>query len=239
MVYPVFALNLGSNCYCMKRQITVFIFLFSFFSAAAQKDRILFEDGFSAILDTVHWFVEKQKADSEIVIARDGKLLIDTYAGATIWYKKELTGNIRISYKRTVIVGGGKNDRLSDLNQFWMATDPKGKMFTRNGGFAEYDSLNMYYVGMGGNYNKTTRFRKYNNGDKKIIAEFSDSLHLLQANKEYFIEITIKDGLVQFSVDGIIYFTWKDEQPFLHGYFGIRSTRSRQEVDDVRICQLK
>jgi hypothetical protein len=223
----------------MKKKMLVGIFLLAFFTALAQKDRLLFEDGFSSALDTAHWLVEKQKADTEIVITKNGKLLMDTYGGATIWYKKELSGNIRISYKRKVIIDGGKNDRLSDLNQFWMATDPKERMFTRNGGFAEYDSLNMYYVGMGGNYNKTTRLRKYNNGDKKIIAEFSDSTHLLQANKEYLIEITIKDGLIQFAVDGTIYFTWKDEQPFVHGYFAIRSTRSRQEVDDVKIWQLK
>jgi len=202
------------------------------------KDTLLFEDNFSTALNTSNWLIEKQNADSEIVVARNGKLLIDTYGGATIWYKKELQGNIRITYKRKVIVVGGKNDRLSDLNQFWMATDPNGKMFTRQGGFTAYDSLNMYYVGMGGNYNKTTRFRKYHAGDKKIIQEFADSLHLLHANKVYYIEIIVKDGTIQFSVDGTLYFSWKDEKPFTHGYFGIRSTRSRQEVDDVKIFHL-
>ncbi|MGG9963108.1 DUF6250 domain-containing protein [Ferruginibacter sp. SUN106] len=217
--------------------------LFCLCNATAQnntvKDILLFEDNFSSALNASNWLVEKQPADSELVAAKNGKLLIDTYGGATIWYKKELKGNIKITYTRKVIVNGGKNDRLSDLNQFWMATDPNGKMFSRHGGFAEYDSLNMYYAGMGGNYNKTTRFRKYNNGDKKIVAEYSDSLHLLQANKEYLIEITVLNGLVTFAVDGIVYFTWKDEQPFTHGYFGIRSTRSRQEIDDLKIYQLK
>ena len=218
-----------------------FLLVCSFFlkHASAQPGSLLFADDFSTTLNNNTWLVEKQKADSEIVTTSNGKLLMDTYGGTTIWYKKELKGNIRISYKRKVIIDGGKNDRLSDLNQFWMATDPAGKMFTRHGGFAEYDSLNMYYVGMGGNYNKTTRFRKYNNGDKKIVAEYTDSLHLLQPNKEYLIEIVIKDGLVKFSIDGNVYFTWKDETPFTHGYFGIRSTRSRQEVDDVKIYQLK
>jgi hypothetical protein len=215
------------------------LFLFSFFKTEAQQGQLLFEDHFSSALDTAKWMVEKQRTGSEIVATKNGKLLLDTHDGATVWYRKELSGNIRISYKRKVIMTNGQHDRLSDLNQFWMATDPKEKMFTRNGGFAEYDSLNMYYVGMGGNYNTTTRFRKYNNGDKKIIAEFSDSLHLLQPNKEYLIDITVNDGLIQFAVDGIIYFSWKDERPFLHGYFGIRSTRSRQEVDDVKIWQLK
>ena len=221
------------------RVLLSLIYLLLFNSSNAQKNFLLFEDDFTAPLDTAHWLIEKLNADSEMVGTKNGKLLIDTYGGATIWYKKELQGNIRITYKRKVLIAGGKNDRLSDLNQFWMATDPRKKMFTRHGGFAEYDSLNMYYVGMGGNYNKTTRFRKYIDGDKKIISEFTDSLHLLQANKEYFIEIVVQDSVVKFSADGVLYFTWKDEQPFTHGYFGIRSTRSRQEVDDIKIYQLK
>lgn len=219
--------------------------LFIFYTAVAHAqssspvDSLVFEDHFSVPV-TTNWIIEKSPADSEIVVVNNGKLLIDTYGGATIWYKKELHGNIMISYKRKVILNGGKNDRLSDLNQFWMATDPNPTaMFKRKGGFTAYDSLDMYYVGMGGNYNKTTRFRKYAAGDKKIIAEFADPAHLLEANKEYFIQISIKDGLVEFKVDGVLFFSWHDPAPFTHGYFGIRSTRSRQEIDDVMIYQLK
>jgi rhamnogalacturonan endolyase len=204
------------------------------------QDTLLFKDTFDKGIDTSNWIIEKAKADSEVVTVKNGKLLIDTYGGATVWYKKELSGNILISYKRKVIVDGGKNDRLSDLNQFWMVTDPvKNKLFKASGGFAEYDSLDMYYVGMGGNYNTTTRFRKYNGGDKKIIKEYNDATHLLQANKEYIIQLIVKDGWVKYIVDGNEYFSWKDEKPYTHGYFGIRSTRSRQEIDDVQIYQLK
>jgi Domain of unknown function (DUF6250) len=220
----------------------ILILLFSCTTATAQnkqqQDSLLLHDDFDAALDTSNWLVEKQQANSEIVASSNGKLLIDTYGGATIWYKKQLHGNIRIVYKRKVIVDGGKNDRLSDLNNFWMATDPHKKMFTRQGSFAEYDSLNMYYMGMGGNYNTTTRFRKYSNGDKKIISEYTDSLHLLKANKEYLIEIVVKDGMTSFSVDGQIFLNWKDEQPLTHGYFGIRSTRSRQEIKDLSIFKI-
>lgn len=225
----------------MKWLITILLLVSATVTAQnkALKDSLLFQDNFNAALDTGNWVVEKQKADSEIVVTKNGKLLLDTYSGATIWYKKELKGNIRITYKRKVIVDGGRNDRLSDLNNFWMATDPSKKIFTRQGGFAEYDSLNMYYMGMGGNYNKTSRFRKYSNGDKKIITEYTDSLHLLKANKEYFIEIIVKDGVITFAVDGEIFVHWKDELPFTHGYFGIRSTRSRQEVDEVCLFQLQ
>jgi hypothetical protein len=223
------------------RLITILLLVSATVTAQTKKKNavLLFHDDFNTALDTANWVIEKPKADSEIVCTKNGKLLIDTYGGATVWYKKELKGNIRITYKRKVIIEGGKNDRLSDLNNFWMATDPLNKMFTRQGGFAEYDSLNMYYMGMGGNYNKTTRFRKYNTGDKKIITEYTDSLHLLQPNKEYFIEIVVKDGVITFAVDGETFVSWKDEATFTHGYFGIRSTRSRQEVDSLSIFQLQ
>jgi hypothetical protein len=227
----------------MRQLLLILLWVMIYSSASSQKSPlskiILFEDDFSKNLDSNHWIVEKQAADSEIVATRDGKLLIDTYGGATLWYKKELKGNILITYKRKVIIAGGKNDRLSDLNQFWMATDPGNAMFKRKGGFAEYDSLSMYYVGMGGNYNQTTRFRKYNKGDKKIIGEYTDSLHLLEANKEYEVAISMVDGWVTFSVDGKKFFSWKDEQVFTQGYFAIRSTRSRQEIDDLKIYQLQ
>jgi rhamnogalacturonan endolyase len=201
-------------------------------------DKLLFEDNFSFKND--NWVIEKNKADSEKVTVTNGKLLIDTYGGATVWYKQELKGNILINFKRKIVMDSCKNCRLSDLNQFFMATEPnENKLFKRKGGFTEYDSLNMYYVGMGGNYNSTTRFRKYNNGDKKIIQEYNDAAHLLQANKEYLIEIIYYNGLIKFMVDKQEYFSWKDEQPFTHGYFAIRSTRSKQEISDLKIYQLK
>ena len=245
MASPCKSINLACRIQLMKKILFILLVISLPSAIKAQEadhlpGKLLFEDDFSKKLDTSQWLIEKIKADSEVVITKDGKLLVDTYGGATAWYKKELKGNILISYKRKVVLAGGKNDRLSDLNQFWMATDPIGnKLFKNSGGFAEYDSLNMYYVGMGGNYNTTTRFRKYNNGDKKIINEYKDTTHLLQANKEYLIQLQVKDGWVKFMVDGVDFFSWKDEHPYTHGYFGIRATRSTQEIDDVRIYQLE
>lgn len=187
--------------------------------------------------DLSNWKIEKLPADSEVVAIQNGKLLLNTYSGATVWYKQPLTGNYSIKLKRTILLNGEKNDRLSDCNFFWMATDSlQNKMFQRKAGFKEYDSLSMYYVGFGGNYNTTTRFRKYTTkGDKNIIAEYKDTAHLLVANKTYEIEIIVKNGLIAFLVDGKIFFQYNDLQPLNFGYFGIRSTRSRQEIDDIII----
>lgn len=200
---------------------------------------IIVADHFDKSIDTNRWAIEKPSKPEEKVTVQDGKLLLDTYDGATVWLRQELKGNYLIRFRRKIIMANGKNDRLSDCNQFWMATDPQNKFFQRKGDFNEYDSLSMYYVGMGGNYNTTTRFRRYDGkGEKKILAEYSDSSHLLQPNKEYLIEIIVKDGVSTFKVDGQVYFSFKDPAALTHGFFAFRSTRSRQEIDDFEIFRI-
>ena len=50
-----------------------------------------------------------------------------------------------IQYEATVIAASGPNDRVSDLNSFWMATDPQSPtdLFAhpRSGAFADYNTL--------------------------------------------------------------------------------------------------
>jgi hypothetical protein len=57
---------------------------------------------------------------------------------------------------------GGVNDRVSDLNNFWNATDvrsPEDLFATpRGGALDEYDHLTTYYSGYGANY-RTARLR--------------------------------------------------------------------------------
>src|SRR5436305_13687404 len=114
-----------------------------------------------------------------------------------------------------VLVDTGRNDCLSDLNTYWMATDPENtNLFTRNGVLESYDSLQLYYVGMGGNTNSTTRFRKYQgNGERTLLKEYTDKEYLLEANKLYHIVITIKDSRTTFEVDGKTFFSYNDTSP--------------------------
>src|SRR5882724_8750919 len=143
------------------------------------------------------------------VYVKNNRLILDTRGGVTVWLKKQLTGNILIEYKRKVLVDSGSNDRLSDLNNFWMASDPhNANLFTRHGVLEEYDSLQLYYAGIGGNSNRTTRFRKYlGNGQLPLLQEYTDSEYLLKANQEYIISIVVKDGTTQFLVDNKLFFT--------------------------------
>lgn len=205
----------------------------------SRKKKLIFYDDFSGDTISGNWIIEKSNNVSIGASIMNGQLQLDTEGGITVWYKIELKGNILIEYDRTVLMEGGKHDRLSDLNQFWMATDPQQKMFKRKGGFREYDSLQMYYVGMGGNYNTTTRMRRYDgSGSLQIVGEYTDSNHLLKPNKKYHIQIKVENGTSDFIVDGETFFSYKDINPLGKGYFAIRSTKSRQVIDNIKIWKL-
>jgi len=227
----------------MKQVAIVFILLVyccSKIQSQTIQQKLLFQEQFEMPLDTSFWKVEKSPKSTEMVVANNHQLLINTYEGATIWYSKPLPADVYISFNRIILIDSGKNDRLSDCNVFFMATDTKPqRMFNRNSNFVSYDSLSMYYVGVGGNYNTTTRFRKYGfDGSKNIIGEYTDSAHLLKPNTNYFIEITCLNGRVEYKVNGELFFQFQDPKPLLGGYFAFRSTRSRQVISNFQVYQL-
>lgn len=201
--------------------------------------RLIFEDPFDAPLDPRTWIAEIAPEPGSSVAVKDGGLVMDTRGGVTVWLNRRLQGNLLIEIRRQVLVQGGVNDRLSDLNLFWMASDAKGgPPFGRNGVFEAYDDLSLYYVGMGGNHNSSTRFRRYGGGERRLVQEYADAAHLLEANREYLIQVLVLDGRTAFHVDGVEFFSWMDPQPLRSGYLGLRSTWSRQRVGAVRVWQL-
>jgi rhamnogalacturonan endolyase len=198
---------------------------------------VLFQDDFGGPLQG--YVAEYARKPGNVVENRDGRLLMDVDGGATVWLDKPLSGNVLISFTRRVLVEGGRNDRLSDLNVFWMARDPqRANLFTRSGTFEDYDDLALYYVGIGGNRNTTTRLRRYGDGRRDLLAEYTDAAHLLAPNRDYRIEIAVYDGCTRVRVDGADWFTVRDPHPLTSGYFGLRTTWSRQTVDDLKIQRL-
>ena len=204
-------------------------------------NKLLFEEQFDRPLDTAIWKVELQPADGSTVKTVGNGLQLQTGAGVTVWLNKLLKGNIIITYDRKVIMQNGTFDRLSDLNQFWMASDPNNSnLFTRSGKLEDYDSLQLYYVGMGGNSNKTTRFRRYDGkGNRELIGEYLDSVHLLKPNRTYHIKTINNKGRVSYWVDDQLYFSYTDPAPLTKGYFGFRSTKSNQLISNLKIYKLK
>ncbi|MBD1434671.1 methyltransferase [Sphingobacterium sp. DN00404] len=206
-------------------------------STSSSESELLFEESFEQGLDSALWIAEIAPEPGSQIYVADGKLWLDTYGGVTVWLNHLLEGNFAIEYERTVVVDTSSNDRLSDLNQFWMASDPSNEnLFSRSGVFESYDSLSLYYVGMGGNNNTTTRFRKYEgDGTKPLLYEHD---RRLEANHTYRIRTEVINGVTTFSVDGQELFSHRDPDPLTHGYFGLRSTYSRQAIDNVRIYRL-
>lgn len=230
----------------MNRIFSVVLFSITFYCCATSggpqinKSNLLFKDDFKS-LDTAKWVAEIAPQPNSIVYVKDGKLVLDTKGGVTVWFKEKLKGDIRIEFTRTVVMDGGTNDRLSDLNMFWMATDPaNANLFKRNGVLESYDSLQLYYVGMGGNSNSTTRFRKYQgNGERTLLQEYKDKEHLLEANKQYNIAIEVKGNTTSVTVNGVPFFIYNDPAILREGYFGFRSTKSRQVIDSFRVYKIK
>lgn len=201
------------------------------------KTRTVASDDFTRGLDK--WVVEQLPGGS--VIAKDGVLTIEDAKGCTVWYREKLTAPVAISYEVTM----SPDARVSDMNCFWMATDPRKPKdlfyegHGRTGKFATYDALQLYYVGYGGNNNTTTRFRRYlGTGEKPLLTEhdLSDAEHLLKPGHTYKITLVAqRDGEVRFNCDGKTIFSYKDPKPLTEGWFGLRTVQSKMLVKNFRV----
>lgn len=188
--------------------------------------------------DLAGWVVEQQPGGT--VTARDGVLVIDDAAGCTVWRREPLRAPVRIRFVATVT--GGEGRRVSDLNFFWMASDPRAPedFFSpaagRTGLFATYDGLRAYYVGCGGNGNTTTRFRRYDGTGARPLRPEHDRQEpeaLLEGGRAYRIEITVDAaGRTTWARDGVVWFTFDDPEPLREGRFGFRTVWSRIEIRD-------
>jgi hypothetical protein len=197
----------------------------------------LFSDDFRGGLAA--WVIEQQPGGS--VSAADGVLTIADAGGCTVWFREPLTAPVTIRYRATVSSAA----RVSDLNCFWMASDPArpGDLFGpghgRTGKFATYDGLRTYYVGYGGNTNTTTRFRRYDGSGARPLRPEHDLggvEFLLRADHAYEIALVAgADGRVQFIRDGVVVFDWTDPEPLRRGWFGFRTVWSRIEITNFRV----
>lgn len=195
-----------------------------------------FEDGLS------NWLVELERPGR--VAVAGGMLEIDVPAGATIWFREEISGPVVIRYDTQMIGAGGVNDRVSDLNAFWMARDPRAASGSildrkRSGAFADYDELMTYYVGQGGNANTTTRFRRYigRRDDRPLLPEndLRDAADLLVPNRWQQVKLVADGERIEYWRDDRRLFSYRDSMPYARGHFGLRTTASHLRIRDFRI----
>ncbi len=210
--------------------------------ARFQVGAALFSDDFQHGL--AQWTPELEKGGR--VEVHGGQLEIDVPGGCTVWFNSEITGPVLIEYDATVVKAGGPNDRVSDLNCFWMAQDARspGNVFAtqRSGAFADYNPLLCYYVGLGGNTNTTTRFRRYIGSPttRPLLPEhdLSDSQYLLTPNAKQHITLVACDGLIEYFRDGQRIFAYTDPAPYRQGWFALRTTWNHLRVENFVVRKL-
>ncbi|WP_195763478.1 exo-rhamnogalacturonan lyase family protein [Duganella guangzhouensis] len=182
--------------------------------------------------DPQSWAVEDEAGQAATAAYTEhGALILNAPRGLTVWLRQQLLGHYEISFTRTVF----SDARLSDLNFFWEAQLPQG--FTQSGKFEDYDKLRMFYAGIGGNTNTTSRFRYYDGNERKLLQEYLAPDYLLKANRPYRIRIVVDARGTRLYVDDKEYFSATG--PLVGGgYFGFRTTLSRQKVEQFRVRRI-
>ena len=207
-----------------------------------------------------HWRIEAEASETQVLL-RDDTFDIISPKGLSLWWDEPIHAPCSIEYRACVLMEGGPFDRLSDLNCFWMASLPPdlvlgdsvvGKGMSplptipqRRGRFVESYRLQCYYLGFGGNYNSTTRFRRYN-GDVRavddttyrppILKEYTDSAHLLRPNHWYDVRIEVTaGGRTRYYIDGELLVDYLDPSPLPYGWFAFRTTWSHIRLTAFRI----
>lgn len=202
------------------------------------------------------WVTEAEDPNSSVSWDKDGVADIIAPKGLTLWNTSLMQGNISIDYEARIVVDESKPistvnnpqnpNRLSDLNCFWLASDPSVKdgsvlknLKQRKGVFVNQYALQLYYMGYGGNGNTTTRFRRYD-GNKAgvtdanlrpaIIREYTDKDNLLEPNHWYHIHIEKQDDRITYSIDGKCLVDFIDINPHRKGYFGFRTTLAHAQL---------
>jgi hypothetical protein len=203
---------------------------------------LLFSDDFGGEL--AQWTAELEKPGR--VEARGGVLTLDVPAGCTLWFRHELAGAVMIEYEARMVKRGGVNDRVSDLNAFWMATDARSPadLFAthRSGRFEDYNQLRAYYVGQGGNGNTTTRFRRYIGDavERPLLPEHDlrDADLLLRPNQWQKVQLLAWNRRIRYYRDGRRIFDLTDPAPYTRGHFGFRTTFSHVELRRFRVYRV-
>jgi hypothetical protein len=209
--------------------------------AALAPGKLAYEDDFKNL---ANWHIEAEKPGR--ISAANGVLDVDVPAGVTLWFKHYLEGPLTIEFEATAVAEGGPNDQVSDLNVFWMANNVDGRQpvfaHVRSGKFEDYNALLTYYVGLGGNRNTTTRFRRYV-GDPVLRPlrpgdDLAGDPYRLVPNQRQAIRLVANGKTIEYWRDGIRIFYMEDAAPYANGWFALRTTFSHLRIEHLRIRRL-
>lgn len=187
------------------------------------------------------WTIEAESPDTRVTLDH-GVIDIDSPKGTTLWSNRAVVAPVTITFEAMAVSAGGPDDQVSDLNAFWMATEADGASVLahrRTGAFADYDTLRTYYVGIGGNRNTTTRFRRYigQPGNRPLRPEHDRAApaDMLRPNMWTRIRLIADGATVAVYRDGRRLFTLVDDAPYRRGHWGLRTTWSHLRIRRVSV----
>ena len=203
---------------------------------------VLFQDDFRSGLS--QWQIETERPGK--IVANNGVLDIDIPAGATLWFKPQLTGPVAIVFDARAISAGGRNDRVSDLSCFWMARnqDDKSPVYERrrSGKFDDYNDLLTYYVGLGASNNTTTRFRRYAGSAVSLPLlpehDLTSPDVLLAPNRTQTVTVLANGHEIEYWRDSKRLIRFVDPEPYTRGWFALRTTQSHLKIESLRVYSL-
>ena len=203
---------------------------------------VLYQDDFREGLS--QWHIELERPGR--ITAQMGVLEIDVPGGATLWFKQPLQSPVAIEFEATAVKARGRNDRVSDLNCFWMAnnSDATAPVFSRrrNGRFDEYDTLHAYYVSLGGSENTRALFLRYDGEPvrRPMVPEHETSTAdaQLPANRSQLITLIASGKQIEYWRNSRPLFEFADPEPYRQGWFAIRTTQSHLKIARLRIYAL-
>ncbi|MBI5257815.1 MAG: hypothetical protein HY855_15025 [Burkholderiales bacterium] len=209
-----------------------------------------------------HWRLEAQDPRTQVQ-ATGGVLDLQTPAGLTLWFTRPLSGDYAVRFTATALPApasaGPLAGRVSDLNMFWNATEADGSPpRPRDGAFASYDTLRLYYAGFGANGNTSTRLRHYDGqGARTLLDGYADPPAAEPADRRGAMNATTRlvagqavqvqivsrrptpaDPLhLRWSAHGHTLFTLAQppQAALLSGWFALRTTASRLQLRDFEV----
>lgn len=213
-----------------------------------ENEILLYHITFDNKADLKNFKIETEVNNSEVQI-KNGNLDIDAIKGTTIWFKEKLFAPIQIEYTAVVLDEDGRNDRVSDLNCFFMAIDPQCpsnitscRDSTRTGRFGDYHRLRTYYVGYGGHDNTTTRMRRYvgYTGERPVLEEHDIGFpEIIKENQPIKVKIKVLGNNISYSHNDKVIFKMNDTLPYHEGWFAFRTVRNHMQIQDLKITKLK
>lgn len=208
---------------------------------------VIFEANFESGRLSDDWWVE----GGEKVWVEDGHLRMKADPAerngpgyvCTAWNKQWISGDVQVDFDAHVI---RSTPAANNINFFLYYTHPSGRGLyeTRNeridGGYKHYHDLNGYIftflnAGRENEGDSRARFRMRRCPGFQLLTETYD--YHCRAGVTYHVTLRREGAQLTLAVDGTVYLSAEDPDPWREGLFGLRTFHTDLWWDNIRIAR--